>query len=393
MQLLDIVFVIAGLALLIVGGELLVRGASALAQKVGISPLVVGLIVVSAATSAPELAVTVGAVISGEPGLAVGNVVGSNIVNILFILGLSAVLVPLVVKRQLVRFDIPVMVGMSVLLLLVSLDGQVSLVDGALLLAGLVLHSVLSVMIGRRDASLAARRPADFTIPSTPSTGPIAIPRPVRLPLAFMFLVGGVGLLVFGAQLLVDGAVNIATGFGVSSLVVGLTVVAIGTSLPELAASLAAVRRKETDIAVGNIVGSNIFNIGMVLGMPAMIFGQGIPVPAPAIALDLPLMLAAAVALLPIAFTGFIVARWEGGLFVVLYVAYATYLVLAATAHDALQGFTDVMVIFVLPLVGITLIVFAVFELGLLHGRRLARAEAARAEAARDASGSGTAKP
>ena len=393
MQLLDIVFVIAGLAFLIVGGELLVRGASALAQKVGISPLVVGLIVVSAATSAPELAVTVGAVISGEPGLAVGNVVGSNIVNILFILGLSAVLVPLVVKRQLVRFDIPVMVGMSVLLLLVSLDGQVSLVDGALLLAGLVLHSVLSVMIGRRDASLAARRPADFTIPSTPSTGPIAIPRPVRLPLAFMFLVGGVGLLVFGAQLLVDGAVNIATGFGVSSLVVGLTVVAIGTSLPELAASLAAVRRKETDIAVGNIVGSNIFNIGMVLGMPAMIFGQGIPVPAPAIALDMPLMLAAAVALVPIAFTGFIVARWEGGLFVVLYVAYATYLVLAATAHDALQGFTDVMVIFVLPLVGITLIVFAVFELGLLHGRRLARAEAARAEAARDASGSGTAKP
>lgn len=393
MQLLDIVFVIAGLALLIVGGELLVRGASALAQKVGISPLVVGLIVVSAATSAPELAVTVGAVISGEPGLAVGNVVGSNIVNILFILGLSAVLVPLVVKRQLVRFDIPVMVGMSVLLLLVSLDGQVSLVDGALLLAGLVLHSVLSVMIGRRDASLAARRPADFTIPSTPSTGPIAIPRPVRLPLAFMFLVGGVGLLVFGAQLLVDGAVNIATGFGVSSLVVGLTVVAIGTSLPELAASLAAVRRKETDIAVGNIVGSNIFNIGMVLGMPAMIFGQGIPVPAPAIALDMPLMLAAAVALVPIAFTGFIVARWEGGLFVVLYVAYATYLVLAATAHSALEGFTDVMVIFVLPLVGITLIVFAVFELGLLHGRRLARAEAARAEAARDASAPGTAKP
>jgi len=393
MQLLDIVFVIAGLALLIVGGELLVRGASALAQKVGISPLVVGLIVVSAATSAPELAVTVGAVISGEPGLAVGNVVGSNIVNILFILGLSAVLVPLVVKRQLVRFDIPVMVGMSVLLLLVSLDGQVSLVDGALLLAGLVLHSVLSVMIGRRDASLAARRPADFTIPSTPSTGPIAIPRPVRLPLAFMFLVGGVGLLVFGAQLLVDGAVNIATGFGVSSLVVGLTVVAIGTSLPELAASLAAVRRKETDIAVGNIVGSNIFNIGMVLGMPAMIFGQGIPVPAPAIALDMPLMLAAAVALVPIAFTGFIVARWEGGLFVVLYVAYATYLVLAATAHSALQGFTDVMLIFVLPLVGITLIVFAVFELGLLHGRRLARAEAARAEAARDAAAPDTAKP
>lgn len=367
MQVLDVVFVIAGLVLLMVGGELLVRGASALAQKIGISPLIVGLIVVSAATSAPELAVTVGAVLNGEPGLAVGNVVGSNIINILVILGLSAIVVPLVVKRQLVRFDIPVMIGLSVLLLLVSLDGRVSVLDGLLLLAGLVVHSVLSILVGRREA----RRAVDLSLPSTPTTAPITIIKPVKLPLALLFLVGGVGLLVLGAQLLVDGAVNIATGFGVSSLVVGLTVVAIGTSLPELAASLAAVRRKETDIAVGNIVGSNIFNIGMVLGVPAMIFGQGIPVPAPAIALDMPLMIAAAVALVPIAFTGFIIARWEGGLFVALYVAYATYLVLAATTHDALDGFTELMLIFVLPLVGITLIVLVVFEARLVLRRRI----------------------
>lgn len=375
MQVLDVVFVIAGLALLMVGGELLVRGASALAQKIGISPLIVGLIVVSAATSAPELAVTVGAVLNGEPGLAVGNVVGSNIINILVILGLSAIVVPLVVKRQLVRFDIPVMVGLSVLLLLVSLDGRVSVLDGLLLLAGLVVHSVLSILVGRREA----RRAVDLSLPSTPTTAPITIITPVKLPLALLFLVGGVGLLVLGAQLLVDGAVNIATGFGVSSLVVGLTVVAIGTSLPELAASLAAVRRKETDIAVGNIVGSNIFNIGMVLGVPAMLFGQGIPVPAPAIALDMPLMIAAAVALVPIAFTGFIIARWEGGLFVALYIAYATYLVLAATTHDALAGFTELMLIFVLPLVGITLIVLAAFEVRRVRRRR-ARDEAARSQ-------------
>ncbi|MCY7412387.1 MAG: sodium:calcium antiporter, partial [Salinibacterium sp.] len=201
-------------------------------------------------------------------------------------------------------------------------------------------------------------------------------PKPVVLWLALVLIVAGIGLLVLGAQLLVDGAVSIATGFGVSSLVIGLTVVAVGTSLPELAASLAAVRRREGDIAVGNIVGSNIFNIGMVLGVPAIIFGQGIPVPAPAIALDMPLMVAAAVALLPIAFTGFIVARWEGSLFVVLYAAYVVYLVLASTAHDALEGFSDVMLIFVLPLVGITLIVFTAYEFVLQRGKRQARAEA-----------------
>ncbi len=390
MQLLDVLLVLAGLALLIAGGEVLVRGASALAERLGISPLVVGLVVVSAATSTPELAVTVGAILQNEPGLAVGNVVGSNIVNILLILGLCAIIVPLAVKRQLIRFDVPVMVGMSVLLLLLSLDGQISLVDGILLLAGLLVHTFLSVFIGRREAKtvammaaapvakIATANPASSPAPnpaSTPAPTPALNPpaKPIALWLALVFIVAGVGLLVVGAQLLVDGAVSIAAGFGVSGLVIGLTVVAVGTSLPEVAASLAAVRRREGDIAVGNIVGSNIFNIGMVLGMPAILFAQGIPVPAPAIALDMPLMVAAAVALLPIAFTGFIIARWEGSLFVVLYIAYVVYLVLASTAHDALAGFSNVMLVFVLPLVGITLIVFAAYEFGLQRGKRQAR--------------------
>jgi len=381
MQLLDVVLVLAGLALLTAGGEVLVRGASALAERLRIPPLVVGLVVVSAATSTPELAVTVGAILRDEPGLAVGNVVGSNIVNILLILGISAIIVPLAVKRQLIRFDVPVMVGLSVLLLVLSLDGQVGLLDGILLLAGLLVHAFLSVFIGRRDAktaALTADAPLAKIATSNPAANPAPKPvaKPIALWLALVLIVAGIGLLVLGAQLLVDGAVSIASGFGVSSLVIGLTVVAIGTSLPELAASLAAVRRREGDIAVGNIVGSNIFNIGMVLGVPAIIFGQGIPVPAPAIALDMPLMVAAAVALLPIAFTGFIIARWEGSLFVVLYAAYVVYLVLASTAHDALEGFSNVMLIFVLPLVGITLIVFTAYEFGLQHGRRKALAEA-----------------
>ena len=368
MQILDVLFVIGGLVLLIAGGEALVRGASSIATRIGMSPLIVGLIVVSAATSAPELAVTVGAVVSGEPGLAVGNVIGSNIVNILLILGLSALVMPLLIKRQLVRFDIPVMVGLSVLLVAVSLDGQIGLLDGVLLLAGLVLHAVLSILIGRREVRAGAEGAGTAPVPTHGS------PTPVWLSL--LLLVVGIGLLVLGSQLLVTGAVSIATGLGVSSLVVGLTVVAIGTSLPELATSIIAVRRGERDMAVGNIVGSNIFNIGMVLGLPAIIFGEGIPVPAAAIALDLPVMLATAIALLPIAFTGFIIARWEGGFFVAIYIAYTAYLVLAATQHNALEGFTDVMLWFVVPLIALTLVVVTTYEVGLHRGRRLAAREA-----------------
>lgn len=367
MLILDIAFVIGGLILLVAGGEALVRGASTLAQRVGVSPLVVGLVVVSAATSAPELAVTLGAVLSGEPDLAVGNVVGSNIVNVLFILGVSAILMPLLIKRQIVRFDVPVMVGMSVLLLVVSLDGQIGLLDGVLLLAGLFLHTVVSIIIGRREVAAGVEGAG---------LAPIPVPgKPVPLWLALVLLVAGIGLLVLGAQLLVDGAVSIATALGVSSLVVGLTVVAIGTSLPELATSIIAVRRGERDMAVGNIVGSNIFNIGMVLGLPAIIVGQGIPVSPAAIALDVPLMLAAAIALVPIAFTGFVIARWEGALFVALYVAYTVYLVLASTEHDALEGFTGVMLWFVLPLIALTLVVFTAFEVGVLRGTRSATTE------------------
>ncbi|WP_439565833.1 calcium/sodium antiporter [Microcella sp.] len=365
MLLLDTAFIVAGLVLLIAGGEALVRGASTLAARAGISPLVIGLVVVSAATSAPELAVTLGAVIEGEPDLALGNVVGSNIVNILLILGLSALVTPLIIKRQLVRFDIPIMVGISVLLVVVSLDGRIGVLDGVLLLAGLALHTVVSIVVGRRES---AGEAAADTMPLNA--------KPVPLWLAGILLVVGIALLVLGARLLVDGAVSIATSLGVSSLIVGLTVVAVGTSLPELATSIIAVRRGERDMAVGNIVGSNIFNIGMVLGLPAIIFGDGIPVPPAAIALDLPLMLATALALLPIAFTGFVIARWEGGLFVALYIAYTVYLVLASTQHDALAGFTDVMLWFVLPLLAMTLVAVTAFEVGVLRGRRTATTRA-----------------
>lgn len=371
MDILDVGRIIAGLVLLILGGEFLVRGASALSRRVGISSLVVGLTVVSAATSAPELAVTIGAVLRDEPGLAVGNVVGSNIINILFILGLSALVLPLVVTRRLVRFDLPLMVAMSAGLLLMSLDGVISAVDGLILLCVVVAHTVMTIVISRRRT----RSPADAAGSTSGSPTKDVTDEDEESPAAstgksLLLVVLGIALLVGGATLLVEGAVNIATTLGVSSLVIGLTVVAIGTSLPELMTSITAVRRGERDMAVGNIVGSNIFNIGLVLGLPALISLEGIPVSSAAVALDIPVMLAASIALLPVAFTGFVIARWEGALFVGLYLAYTGYLILAATEHDALEGFTAVMAWFVLPLVAVTLIAFTSYENGLRNGRK-----------------------
>ncbi|WP_110241459.1 calcium/sodium antiporter [Nocardioides gilvus] len=355
MNIVDVLLVVGGLVVLVGGGELLVRGASGLAVRLGLSPLVIGLTVVAFATSAPELAVTIDATLGGEPDLAVGNVVGSNIANVLFILGASAIVLPLTVKAQLVRLDLPILVGVSALLLALATDGTVTAGDGALLLAIIVGYTALALVLGRRQAD-----------PSPADTDQQRIERALWMQLAAVAV--GVALLVVGARLLVDGAVGIATGLGVSSLVIGLTVVALGTSMPELATSLVAARRGERDLAVGNIVGSGIFNICVVLGLAGVISADGVPVAPAAVALDIPLMIAAAVALLPVAFTGLAIARWEGVLFMAFYVAYTAYVLLAATEHDALEGFTAVMLWFTLPLAALTLIVLASFEAGRRRG-------------------------
>lgn len=367
MSTLDIGRVLFGLIVLVGGGELLVRGASAVAAKWGLSPLVIGLTVVAVGTSAPEFAVTVGAVAQGETDLAVGNVVGSNIANTMLILGLAALVLPLGVKKQLVRFDVPVMIGLSVALLLCSLDGVISRLDAVLLLGVTLAHTITTVLLGRRDESARVapevlhterlvgsdpagiqREPPTSHSPTTAAAGPNVI-------VCLLLMATGIALLVAGANLLVTGAVNIATALGVSGLIIGLTVVAIGTSLPELATSIIAAIRGERDIAIGNVVGSCIANIGFVLAVPVLFTGRGIPIAAPAIALDIPLMLAAAVALAPVIFTGFTIQRWEGALFLTLYAAYTTFLVLDATGHQALTGFTSALLFFALPLVLITL--------------------------------------
>jgi cation:H+ antiporter len=334
----------AGLALLALGGELLVRGAARVALAARISPLVIGLTLVAFGTSAPELAVSVEAVFSGRPGLAIGNVVGSNTFNVLFTLGACAVIVPLAVSRQLLRREVPLMVGVSLLVWLLALDGSVSRWEGALLVAGVAAYTVFAIRESRREsAAQAARQPA----------GPGAGGRPV-VPNLFLAAAGLAGLVV-GARWLVEGATEIARTLGVSELVIGLTLVAAGTSLPEVATSVVATARGEREIAIGNVVGSNIFNLLAILGVAAGGSPVAIRVPAAALAFDIPVMVAAAVACLPVFFTGGKIARWEGALFLGYYAAYISFLFLHSIQHQALPLASAVMLWFVAPLTALGL--------------------------------------
>jgi cation:H+ antiporter len=345
---------LAGFAVLVGGAEVLVRGASSLAVRTGLSPVVVGLTVVAFGTSAPELAVSVGAARSGQAGLAIGNVVGSNIANVLLVLGVSALVGgSLVVAQKVVRIDVPIMVAASILVLVLSLDGRIGSLEGWLLVGGIVAYVVWTVATALRgddDEVVAEYEEAFGAAPS----------RPVALDL--VQLVGGVLLLVLGSRWLVDSASEIASALGVSDLVIGLTVVAFGTSAPELATSVVAAVRGERDIAVGNVVGSNIFNLLSVLGATAVLAPGGLPISDDALRLDLPVMLAVAIACLPIFFTGYEIRRWEGALFAAYYVAYLAFLVLDAIGSGLQEPFALVMGVFVVPLTVVTLVVVALRE-------------------------------
>ncbi len=346
----------AGLGLLLVGAEGLVRGASGIASRFGIPSLVIGLTVVAFGTSAPELAVSVRSTFDGQAGLAVGNVVGSNIFNVLLILGLSALLTPLAVSRQLVRIDVPLMIGASALVWILALDGHLGRTEGLLLFAGLLGYLVLQFRIGAREGTLNRGKPGREVRTAvkerSADLGPL--PGAARAAPSLLFQLaltaGGLALLVLGARWLVAGAVEVAVALGVSDLVIGLTIVAGGTSLPEVATSVLASLRGERDIAVGNVVGSNIFNLLGVLGLTAALAPGGLPVPPAAPGFDLPFMTAAALVCLPIFVTGLAISRWEGAVFLGYYLAYTAYLVLRATEHDALPLFSGVMLVFVVPL-------------------------------------------
>lgn len=308
-----LLWIVLGAALLFAGAEGLVRGASSLARRFGLSPLVIGLTVLAFGTSMPELVVSVSAALEGASAIAVGNVVGSNIGNIALILGITALISPPRVQAQVVKVDIPVMIGVSVLVVVLLNDGMLGRLEGAVLALGLLGYVAFQLLAARKESG-AIQDEFDEGVP--PVTGS---------PLVDVLLVlGGLGLLVLGARWLVSGAVTLAESFGVPDAVIGLTVVAIGTSLPELATSVVAALRGEGDLAVGNVVGSNIFNLLGILGIAAVVH----PLSSAGISLvDLGVMLGLTVLLLPLMRWGLRVNRWEGGALVAVYAAYMVYLV------------------------------------------------------------------
>lgn len=297
------------------------------------------------------LAVSVQAALTGQADLALGNVVGSNIFNVLFILGASALITPLVVSAQLVRRDVPLMIGVSLAALVMSTDGRISRPEGALLAAGIVTYTVLAIVQSRRETQ-EIREEYALEFGAAPGGR-----RAWRVHVAL--IVAGLAMLIAGSRWLVGGATVIARVLGISELIIGLTVVAAGTSLPEVATSIIAAIRGERDIAVGNVVGSNIFNILAVLGLTALTGPSGIGVSPAALHFDIPVMIAVAAACLPVFFTGHLIARWEGALFLGYYAAYVLYLILNAVHHAALPAFSAVMLLFVLPLTAVTLLVLA----------------------------------
>jgi len=344
----QVLMFVLGLVTLVIGADVLVRGASRLAVSFGVSPLVVGLTVVAFGTSAPEMAVSVGSALAGSPDLAIGNVVGSNIANVLLILGISAMITPLLVDEQIIRQEIPIMIGVSALLVVMALDGNIGLIESIVLFVLVIAYTTFLVVQSRR-ASKAVQDEFETGIPTSTWDSHWA----VQLALIAVGLV----MLVVGADWLVDAAVSFARAFGVSDLVIGLTVVAVGTSMPEIATSIVAAIRGQRDIAVGNVVGSNIFNILAVLGAAGIASGVGLPVSEAARNFDLWVMLAVAFACLPIMITGREIARWEGGVFLAYYAAYTAWLVLQAQQHAVLPAFSGIMLGYVMPLTVITIVV------------------------------------
>ena len=346
---------VVGLGLLVGGAEVMVRGASRLATALGVSPLVVGLTVVAFGTSAPELAVGVSSALGGSADIALGNVVGSNIANVLLVLGIAALVMPVATGVQLVRREVPLMIAASIALWLMALGGEVNRLEGVVLVGGIVVYTVLLVRSARRETP-EIREEFSGEVGMGAGRGPRVVA--VNVGLAVVGLV----MLVVGAQWIVDGAVSFATTLGIPEIVVGLTIVAVGTSLPEIATSVLAGIRGHRDIAVGNVVGSCIFNILMVLGVTAVVSPQPIAVSSQLLTVDIPLMVAAALGLLPIVYTGLMVSRREGAMLVAIYALYLAYLVLFATEAPAAEGFGRVLMLGVVPLAGIVLVVVALRE-------------------------------
>ena len=349
-----VLLLVLGLIALVAGAEALVRGASRIALTLGVSPLVVGLTIVAFGTSAPEAAVSIGAAIEGSSDVAVGNVVGSNIFNVLFILGVSALVRPLVVHAQIIRQELPVMIGASILLVLLVQDGKLQPLEGGLLVTLVILYTTFIVRQSRLE-----------TRSTEASFEEVVAPRARwdrHWSVQLLLVLGGLVLLVLGSNLLVEAAIDIARALGVSDLVIGLTIVAAGTSLPEVATSIVAAARGERDIAIGNIIGSNTFNLLFCLGASSAVSDGGLAVSRPVLDFDLWVMLGVAAATVPLFITGYRLTRPNGLLLLLSYFAYTTWLVLDALHHPALEEISDIMMTWVLGGAVVLLVVMMVID-------------------------------
>lgn len=331
-----------GLGITTLGAESFVAGASKLARALRIPPVVIGLTIVALGTSASETAVALGAVVTNHPTMAVGNIVGSNICNVLLILGIAASITPLRVADRLVQFDIPVMILASVLVFGMAFDGRLGRVEGiiSLTLAGLYFLALF------RARSISA---VDEAAESPPPSG--------RLLVVIGMVIVGAFLLYLGARLVVSGATDVARVMGASELVIGLTILAVGTSLPELAATVSSLRRGETDLVVGNIVGSNVVNLLVVLGLTATAAETSLSIPVAVTSFDLPILCVVAFACLPVFFTNYAIERWEGLVFLIYYAIYVAYLILNQSGHTDMALYRFALLAFVGPLAVLTIVV------------------------------------
>ncbi len=335
-----------GLGITTLGAESFVAGASKLARSLRVAPVIIGLTVVSFGTSAAEIAVALSAIATDHSSIAVGNIVGSNICNVLFILGIAALITPLRVADRLVRFDIPVMIAASVLVFGMSFDGSLDRIEGVVVL----------MLAGLYFAALFRAR----SIPDKPGAPP---PPTTRRSVAVVMILAGILLLFLGARFVISGATDIARALGASELVVGLTIVALGTSLPELAATISSLRRAETDLVVGNIVGSNVVNLLVVLGLTATASETSLLIPGAVMTFDFPILCVVAFACFPIFFTNSAIERWEGFVFLCYYGVYVAYLMLDQSGHADLALYRIALFAFVAPLAVLTIAV-------VLGGRR-----------------------
>ena len=301
----DILLIVAGVALVLFGADKLTEGASSLARRMNVPEIIIGLTIVAAGTSAPELFVSLVSALKGTPDMAVGNVVGSNTMNAMLIVGCAAMVAPMIISPSTVKKDIPFSVGASVLLILLALDSFLSMMDGIILLIGFAIFMTYTLMLAKKGSSEAVKESS-----------------PVWKNL--LYLIGGLAGLVLGSNLFVDSASNVALSLGISEGVVGLTVVAGGTSLPELATSVVAARKGQSAIAIGNVIGSNVFNILLILGLTATICPleiEGITT------LDMVVMLLSVSLVWLFSFTRYTVERWEGAALVVGYLVYLGWLI------------------------------------------------------------------